>query len=49
MTTSSSDQGTNASTTSPASGRGRIALIMIAAIVFVVAAIVGVSGLDLVA
>src|SRR5450759_4388700 len=41
MTTSPSDQGMNASTTSPAGGRGRIALIMIAAIVFVVAAIVG--------
>lgn len=41
MTTSSSDQGMNASTTSPASGRGRIALLMIAAIVFLVAAIVG--------
>jgi hypothetical protein len=41
MTTSPPGQGMNASTTSTASGRGRIALIMIAAIVFVVAAIVG--------
>jgi len=40
MTTSPSDQGMTPSTTSTAGGRGRIALIMIAAIVFVVAAIV---------
>jgi len=40
MTTSPSGEGMTPSTTSPAAGRGRIALIMIAAIVFVVAAIV---------
>jgi len=41
MTTSPSGQAVNPSTTSTARGRGRIAVIVIAAIVFLVAAIVG--------